>query len=428
MTHAASKHTPLPGPDDVLRKVLPNGIRVLARENWSAPSVVVEGYVVAGSLDEPQDTPGLASFTASMLSRGTEKRTFTAIHEAIEAVGAAIGFSTDRYVTSFSTKSLVEDLDLVMEILADELRNPAFPAEYIQRVRGARLTAIAERENDTRQMAGLAFRELLYGANPLGRDLLGTRESNMAIDRTMLATFYDTYYSPEEMTVVVVGALPAEEALTRVARAFADWPKSRPARAAIPSVPRPATRAEQRVSMPGKSQSDIVLGWPSMRRLSPDYDAARLANTVLGVFGMMGRLGTTVREEQGMAYYAYSRLGADREPGSWAATAGVNPANVERAIESILVEVNRLREEPVPADELLDVKSYLTGSLPLQLETNDGVASILSDIEWHELGLDYVERYSAMIHALTAEEVQAAACKYMDPEAFALSVAGPASG
>ena len=176
------KQTSLPGPDDVLRRVLPNGVTVLARENWSAPSVVVEGYLVVGNLDEPANLPGLASFTASMLSRGTRHRSFTEINEIIEGVGASIGFSPDRHITNFSTKSLAEDLDLVLGILVDELRAPSFPTEYIERVRGMRFTALAERENDTRQMAGRTFRELMFGDHPLGRDMLGTRESLTAIN------------------------------------------------------------------------------------------------------------------------------------------------------------------------------------------------------------------------------------------------------
>jgi zinc protease len=177
--------------------------------------------------------------------------------------------------------------------------------------------------------------------------------------------------------------------------------------------------------MPGKSQSDIILGWPAMRRLDPDFDGARLANTVLGVFGMMGRLGEHVREEQGMAYYAYSRLSANRDPGGWTAIAGVAPHNVERALQAMLAEVKRLRDELVPEAELEDCKHYLTGSLPIQLETNDGVATVLVDIEWHGLGLDYVQRYHELIDGVTPHDVQAAARKYLDPAAYTLAIAGP---
>ncbi len=420
-------HAPsaFPGPDDILRRVLPNGITVLARENWAAPSAVVEGYLQVGNLDEPGDLPGLSSFATSMLTRGTRTRPFAEINETIEGMGASVGFSADRHMTNFSTKSLVEDLDLVLEILADELRNPVFPAEHIERMRGLRLTALAERENDTRHMAGRAFRELMYGAHPLGRDLLGTRESLRAIDRAALVRFYEQYFGPQGMVVAVVGALRAEDAVAKIEAVFGDWERTRPARPELPAWGGLAGVRQRQVSMPEKTQSDIVLGWPAMRRLDPDFDAARLANTVLGVFGMMGRLGANVRERQGMAYYAYSRLSVDREPGTWAAIAGVNPANVPRACAAMLDEVKRLQDEPVAADELADSKSYLTGTLPLQLETNDGVASLLVDLEWQELGLDYLARYPGIINGLTAEQVQAAAQKYLDPESYVLVVAGP---
>jgi zinc protease len=415
----------VPGPQDILRRTLPNGITILARENWSAPSIVVEGYVQAGSLDEPAGLMGLASYTAAMLSRGTRTRSFNDINEAIEAVGAAIGFSADRYVTNFSAKSLTEDLDLVLGIIRDELRAPVFPAEHVERLRGMRMTALAERENNTRHMAGMTFRELVYPNHPLGYTLLGTRQTNSRINREALAQFYETYYAPRGMVIVVVGAMPVEEAAARVEAHFGDWQGSRPPRVDIPPISRPTATIERHVRLADKSQSDIILGWPAMSRLDPDYEAARLANTVLGVFGLMGRLGANVREREGMAYYATSQISADKLPGVWALIAGVNPANVERATRAMLDEAERMCQELVPDDELQDSKRYLTGSLPLQLETNDGVAGILTDLEWHGLGLDYVERYLEMIAGLSAEQVQAAAQKYMKTNAYVLAVAGP---
>ena len=422
---AAVTASSLPGPQDVLRRSLPNGITVLARENWSAPSVVVEGYVQVGNLDEPDHLTGLASFTSAMLGRGTRKRSFAEINELVESVGASLGFGVDRRLTSFSAKSLAEDLDLILDVLDDELRGPVFPSEYVDRLRGLRLTAISERENDTRQMASLAFRELMYGNHPFGRDLLGSRSSNTAIRREDLVSFYESHYCPQGMVIAIVGALPAEGAFEKVAATFGDWSGDRATRAEAPPVSPADERRERRVPMPGKSQSDIIVGWPGMRRLDPDFDGARLANTVLGVFGMMGRLGDKVREEQGMAYYAYSRLSANRDPGTWAAIAGVAPGNVDRALQAMLNEVERLRDEPVSEPELQDCKRYLTGSLPIQLETNDGVATVLVDIEWHGLGLDYVQRYRGIIDSITPEDVQAAAQKYLNPAVYTLAIAGP---
>lgn len=415
----------LPGPDDILRRTLPNDITVLARENWSAPSIVVEGYLLVGNRDEPAHLTGLTSYTSSMLSRGTRRRSFTEINETIESVGASIGFGADRETTSFSTKSLTEDLDLVLGVLADELRNPAFPADHVEKLRGLRMTALAERENDTRQMAGLAFRELMFGDHPLGRNLLGSRQTNAAIQRADIVGFYETFYRPQGMVIAVVGAIRAEEAVAKVAATFGDWTGDRPARPELPPIPGLVGVRERRVPMPGKSQSDIIIGWPAMRRLDPDFDKARMANTILGVFGMMGRLGANVRERQGMAYYAYSQVAASKQTGLWLAVAGVNPSNVERAIEAVLLEIKRLADEPAPADELADCKRYLTGSLPLQLETNDGVASIMVDMEWQGLGLDYVQRYTDIINNLTVEGVQYAAQKYLATGSYVLVVAGP---
>jgi zinc protease len=415
----------LPGPHDVLRRSLPNGITVLARENFSAPSVVVDGYLEVGNLDEPEDLAGLASFTSAMLGRGTRKRSFADINELVESVGASLGFSAERRITGFSAKCLAEDLNLILDVLTDELREPVFPAEYVERLRGMRLTAIAERENDTRQMAGLAFRELMYGNHPLGRDLLGSRQSNEALRRDDLVSFYESCYCPRGMVIAVVGAISAEDAFHRVADSLGAWSGDRPALPVVSPVSHPDEYLERRVLMPHKSQADLIVGWPAMRRLDPDFDGARMANTVLGVFGMMGRLGENVREAHGMAYYAYSRLSANRDPGTWAAIAGVAPENVERAFRAILVEVERLRQEPVPADELQDCKRYLTGSLPIQLETNEGVAGVLVDIEWHGLGLDYVQRYKSIIDSITPSDVQAAAQKYLNPAAYALAIAGP---
>jgi zinc protease len=152
---------------------------------------------------------------------------------------------------------------------------------------------------------------------------------------------------------------------------------------------------------------------------------ARLGNTILGVFGMMGRLGDSVREELGLAYYVYSWLEAGLGAGPWLATAGVNPANVERAIDGILTQIRRMRDEPLPADELADSQSFMTGSMPLRLETNEGVASTMLDMERYDLGFDYLLRYADLVNAVTAHDVQEMVRRCLDPEVYALAIAGP---
>jgi zinc protease len=177
--------------------------------------------------------------------------------------------------------------------------------------------------------------------------------------------------------------------------------------------------------MPGKFQADLVMGHPSIPRQHPDWMAASMANAVLGVFGMMGRLGENVRDRRGLAYYAYSRLVGGLGPGPWYAAAGVNPAGVDEAIDAMIEEIHRLRDHAVPAAELDDVKAYLTGSLPLQLETNEGIAQALGDMVLYDLGLDYLHRYAGLVSAVTPEAVQAAARAHVHPDRLAIVVAGP---
>lgn len=150
-----------------------------------------------------------------------------------------------------------------------------------------------------------------------------------------------------------------------------------------------------------------------------------VANAIWGQFGMGGRIGDNVREKQGLAYYAYGSVDGNFGPGAWTATAGVAPENVERAINSILAEARRLREEPVAPEELADVQTYLIGSLPIRLETNEGLASAIADMAWYDLGLDYLQKTEERVRAVTVEDVQRMAQTYMDPERYVLSVAGP---
>ena len=177
--------------------------------------------------------------------------------------------------------------------------------------------------------------------------------------------------------------------------------------------------------MPDKVQSDIVIGCQAVPRGHPDFYAVRVANTILGRFGMMGRLGESLREDQGLAYTCSSSQDAESAGGAWYAVAGVHPDDVEPAIEAIQHEFERLGNELVPVDELRDSQAYMTGIVPLALETNAGVASTLVNMEWYGLGLDYLQRYNELIYAVTPEDVLRVARQYLRPDNSVLVVAGP---
>jgi zinc protease len=415
-----------PGPDSIHRQELDNGIVVIAYENFAVPSFEIEGYVPAGNLGETPNQRGLAAFTASCLMRGTETRSFDAIYEALESVGAELGFSGGRHTTGFSGGGLTEDFELVMDVLADTLRHPVFPPQQVDRVRGEILTGLQIQANNTRSQASKAFRALLYGEHPYGADLSGTVETVSTLTPADLTAFHDAFYGPRGMVITIVGAVKAEEAVARVRAALGDW--QQPGQQALPLVAdasRPAETVRTHVVMPGKSQSDVVLGLPGPRRNVPDYQDVRLANTILGIFGMYGRLGKTVREDQGLAYYVYSRLHGGLGPAPWFCATGVSPENVEQAIASIRAEIRRMQDELVPAEELADSQAYLTGSLPVSLETNSGLGSVLTDMELYGLGMDYLQRYVDLVNDVTAEKVQQAARKYWSADEIAIAVAGP---
>lgn len=417
----------LPGPHDIVRHVLPNGLVILVRENPDVASVVVQGMLDTGSLNDGVGQEGLASFTATMLLRGTTTRDFQTIHELLEGSGASLGFGAGLHHTGFSGRSLAEDLPLLVELLADALRRPSLPDEQIERLRGQFVTALKIHEQDTRYVAGRMFRELVYGdVHPYHRPPDGTLESVSGITRDHLVGFHQQCFGPRGMIVVVVGAVSAEAVCRLVEQHFGDW--ANPAQRlpqGLPLVPPLGGIVRREAALPGKSQADIVLGASGPSRFAEDWQAANMANHILGVFGMYGRIGAHVREKLGLAYYSFSRLDGGWGPGPWRVAAGVNPTNVEEAVQSIVAELRRITQEVVAEDELADSKANFIGRLPLQLESSEGVAGSILSMELYGLGLDYLQRYASEIEAITADQVREAARRYLDPAAFALAIAGP---
>jgi zinc protease len=414
------------GPETVTRVQLKNGVTVLVYENHASPAVIVRGHLRAGSLFDPADQPGLAVFTADMLEEGTKNRSSQQIAEQTESVGASVGFGAGVHLVGFSAKGLSEDVPLLLDILGDILLHPAFPSGKMEQVRGELLTSLHEREDSTQAMAGLAWRKLAYPGHPYGRDSLGSTTSINAIKRKDLVAFYAQTYRPEGMEFAIVGDIQAKKAVALVEKHFGHWHvKGNPPAFTI-SPAKPLKRVQTKhVRMKTKIRSDIVMGAPALARTHPDFLEAEMADVILGEFGMMGRLGDNVRDRLGLAYYARSQLEAAPGPGAWMAYAGINPQNVQKADEAMLYEMNRHKAEPVSAAELDDAKAYITGSQPLRLESNDGIAAALLDMQFYGLGLDHLQKLPDRIAAITPAQVQAAAQKYLNTETYALVVAGP---
>jgi len=424
----------LPGPDTIARRRFANGLVSLAWENWSSPSVVVHGWLWAGSIDESAEQAGLSGLTASMMTSGTERRTFAQIGEEIESLGATLSFTSGGHTTAFTAKCLSEDLSLVLDVLTDCLYHPTFPIEYVEKRRGEVLTALEQREFNTRMMASLKFHELMYPDHPYGRSAMGYKETIQSLTREDVETFYVEHYgvpkhygthSARDAGITIVGAIPTEQALDVLEEALGTWQGAQSIQSSLPPVPPVNAIRAQHTEIPSKTQSDIVLGWVGLKRSHPDYFPAYVVNCILGQFGMMGRIGDRVRDEKGLAYYSYTHLDAGLEAGPWSAIAGVAPGNVGPAVEAILDEVRRIQREPVSAEELSDTKAYLVGSMPLRLEAKESVAAQIAHMQVHQLGLDYLHHYPQQIEAVTAQDVMDVTSTYMDPTAYVISVAGP---
>jgi zinc protease len=421
----ATNHS-LPGPDDITRVQLPNGIIVLSRANFNSPSIYISGRLLVGALSDPDEKLGLADFTASALMRGTGRRDFQQIYDTLESIGASLGIGCGTHVTSFSGKALVEDLDTLLGLLAEVLRQPAFPTEQVERLRAQLLTSLAVRAQDTSDMAGLAFDKIVYDGHPYSRPEDGYPETVKAIQQADLDAFHRVHYGPRGALVAIVGGINPAEAVEKVARALGDWQNpEQPDLPALPPLKPLEQKTTQKVVIPGKSQADIVIGAAGPERKSPDFLAAALGNNVLGQFGMMGRIGESVREKAGLAYYASSSLGGGPGPGSWDISAGVAPENVERATDLIIQEVDRFINEPVRDEELDDSQSSFIGRLPLTLESNAGVAGSMIYLERYQLGLDYYLKYEDTIRVISTEDVLEAAQRYLDPDRLAIAIAGP---
>jgi zinc protease len=416
----------LPGPDNIRRSVLGNGIVLLVRENHASPSVVVSGFLAAGALAETEANAGLAYLTAGALMRGTATRSFQQIYESVESIGASLSFASGKHRTTFHAKSLAEDLGLVFDLLADVLHNPTFPAEQFERLRSERLTALNIRDQDTGAVSALTFDRLVYPGHPYAVPSDGTKESLAALKREDLVAFHRMAYGPRQMVVTVVGAVRAEAARTAVEKALGDW--TNPEQVMPPTVRgavAPAKLLRQDVVLAGKSQCDLVVGAPGPARPDPDYLAAALGNSVLGRFGLYGRVGDAVRENAGLAYYAYSSLSGGHGPGPWSVVAGVNPGNVGKAVDLIRQEIGRFSSRRVTAAELEENQSHFIGRLPLQLESNEGVASALVNLEQYDLGLDYYLGYPDRVAAVDREAILATAQRFLSPDRLAIAVAGP---
>lgn len=410
---------------DPLRRTLRNEVVVLAKETNTTPAVTIVVGVRAGAYYDPVGREGTAALVARTLDRGTTTYSGGEIADLLDGRGASLSVMAGRHQVMVSATCLAEDFDVIFGILADVIRRPLFEEREIETRRAELLTAILQDEDDPGAVAVDVLMGRLYPHHPYGRRARGTLSTVAGITRADILAFHRQWFTPEGTTVVVVGDVEPEEVVRAVARELESWTAAREDEPVLDSVLPLPKRDLAVVPMMNKAQADIAYAFIALRRSDPDYYAGWVMNNALGQYALGGRLGDSIRERQGMAYYVYSSLDASLAEGPLMIRAGVAGPDVERALSSIDHELTVVRDEGLSPKELDESKRYLIGSIPRQLETNSGIAGFLLSVEFYSLGADYDRRLPALLDAVTLDDVNRVARRLVDPARAGIVVAGP---
>ena len=410
-----------------VREELANGAVILLQETSMTPAVTISASFRAGSVFDPPERPGLAYLTGRVLDRGTTTRSAAVLADELDDRGVSLRVSTNRQALTISCTCLSEDFEDILALIVDVARNPTFPEAEIEKRRSDALTVLRQNEDNPGSRAVEGVLELLYTKDhPYGRPSKGTALGVEQASRAEIVGFHARRIRPGALSVAIVGDVAAEHALSLAFAALDGWHTPPPEPVVLAPPPASDRRRQCVIAMPGKLQTDIAYGFTAVRRLDPRYYACWMMNNILGQFGLGGRLADNIRERQGMAYYAFSTLDPAPLDAPLLIRAGVDPANVERALAAIDHEVRTLAATGPTATELDESRAYLIGSIPRMLETNQSIATFLQMCEDYGLGLDFDQRLPRLLNAVTLDQVRAAAAEVLDPDRAAIAIAGPA--
>lgn len=402
------------------RTVLPGGAVLLVSEQRSVPMVVVQVTVDAGSRRDPRGKEGLANLTADLLTEGTETRSATQISDAVDFIGASLSTAAGVDTASLGLTVVRKHLETGLDLLADVLLRPSFPHDEVERRRDAVLASMKASEDQPGHVATRAFVEMLFDNEPYGHLSQGTAAGVKAISRADVVNFYRRHYHLERAIIAVAGDIGAAEAAALFERFVAErkpgaapafaYPERGARTAAVARIQRPVT------------QANVILGHQGIARKDPDYYAIEVMNYILGGGGFGSRLLDRIRTKEGLAYSVASGFTAPQFRGSFRIVLQTKNESVGEAIALACEEIDRIRREPVTEDELSGAQLYLTGSFPLQVDSNSKIASFLTDVEFFALGADYADTYAERIRAVTADDVLRVARKHLRPEEAILVV------
>lgn len=415
----------LPGKESIFRKSYPNESTLLAYPNPTSPAVFFRGYLPVGCISDPVGKEGVANFNAAMLSTGTAKDDFRSLHQKIESRGASISFGSGNLSTLFGGQCLKEDLPFIFDLLLDMLSKPAYPHNHFERIKQQLLTVIRIQSQNTDEMSYQAFDRLYYGDHPYALPNIGYAQTIAQISVDDLRSFNQRFFGPAGLVMAVSGGIEPQIAAELFEQTFSAWQvDNQQKQIVLPEFSPPNQPMREHIAIPGKSQSDLIIGTQAPQTMGKDYQICALGNSILGQFGMMGRIGESLRERSGLAYAASSSIETGLGPTCWKVFAGVNPDNLERAILKIEEELKRFVTEPVSAEELDDVKNQALGRLPLSFETNAGIVNYLLSLQRYRLELDYLQTLPQILAEVSENDILLAAQRYWNLDKLIIASAG----
>ena len=399
---------------------LSNGLKVRLVEYRRLPIVALNLVADAGGARDPEARPGLASFTASMLTEGTRTRSATQISDEAGFLGAMISASAGLDAASLGGATLSKHLERFLALFADVAMNPAFPKADFERVQDERLVTLLQQRDQPQALASRTFAPVFWGKHPYGHYLLGTEASVKGMRPKDLAAFHDRYWRPSNAELVVVGDVSEAELRAILDRTLGRWKPGKPAPplAAVPAASPKRTILLEKADAP---QAYLLLGMPGLPRASDAYVASTVAFQVLGG-GMSSRLFRNLREEKGYTYGIYARGDARRLAGVSFVVGSVKADVTGAALQELLKEIGRLRKEPVAEAELEDAKASLVLGLPADFATAGSIAGRLADLSVQRLPDDYWNRYAELVRKVTAESVRGFAEERLDPSRLTVVV------
>ncbi|HET8538626.1 MAG TPA: pitrilysin family protein [Anaeromyxobacter sp.] len=405
---------------------LSNGLRVRLVEYRRLPIVALNMVLDAGGARDPARLPGLASFTAAMLTEGTRTRSATRISDEVGFLGASLSAGASPDAASLGGATLAKHLPAFLEVFADVAMSPAFPKADFARVQDQRLVTLLQQRDQPQALASRAFAPVFWGGkSPYGHYLLGTEEAVKATVPKDLAAFHERYWRPGNAELVVVGDVTEADLRPLLERTLGKW---KPGVKVTPLAPAPAAAPKRTVLLEKADapQAYLLIGMPGLLRSSDEFVAASVAFQVLGG-GMSSRLFRNLREDKGYTYGVYARGDSRRLAGVSFVVGSVKADVTGPALKELLKEIALLRDEPVSQAELDDAKNALVLGLPADFAAAGAIAGRLGELAIYGLPDDYWNRYAENVRKVTAEDVRRFAVERLDPARLTLvMVANPA--